>query len=54
MESLPTADVVQKAVTSASVLSHIKANRIEYLLVIVASHLLGVTDRLWTYGAGVC
>lgn len=50
----PELETVQTAVTSASVLSHIKANRIEYLLAIGICHLLGVTDRLWTFGAGVC
>ncbi len=54
MESPVTSDTVQKAVTTASVLSHIKANRIEYLLVLGICHLVGVTDRLWAYGAGVC
>ncbi len=47
-------DTVQKAVTTASIVSHIKNNRIEYLLVVGICHLLGLTDRLWTYGAGVC
>lgn len=50
----PTADVVQKAVTTASVISHLKNNRIEYLLVLAISHLMGLTDRLWTYSQGVC
>lgn len=50
----PTADAVQKAVTTASVISHLKNNRIEYLLVLAISHLMGFTDRLWTYSQGVC
>ncbi len=54
MESPVSPETVQKAVTTATVLSHIKNNRIEYLLVIGVSHLLGLTDRLWTYGANVC
>ncbi len=49
-----TADVVQKAVTTASVLSHIKNNRIEYLLLVGLVHLLGLTDRLWTHAQNVC
>jgi len=49
-----TAETVQKAVTTASILSHIKNNRIEYLLLVGLAHLIGVTDRLWAYGAGIC
>ena len=54
MEAPVTADAVQKAVTTASVLSHIKNNRIEYLLLVGISHLLGLTDRLWTQASGIC
>ncbi len=54
MEAAPIADEVQKAVTTASVVSHIKNNRIEYLLLVGISHLLGLTDRLWTHASGVC
>ena len=54
MEAMPTADAVQKAVTTASVISHIRNNRIEYLLLVGISHLLGLTDRLWTHASGVC
>lgn len=49
-----SADTVQKAVTTASIASHIKNNRIEYLLLVGICHLLGLTDRLWTSAAGVC
>ena len=49
-----TADVVQKAVTTASVLNHLKNNRIEYLLVIALAHLLGVSDRVLGHLSGVC
>jgi len=48
------ADTVQKAVTTASIMSHLKNNRIEYLLAIGISHLLGLTDVFWTHASTVC
>jgi hypothetical protein len=39
------AETVTKAVTSASLLSHIKANRIEYIGLVIICHLLGLSDR---------
>jgi hypothetical protein len=48
------AGTVQKAVTTASVLTHLKNNRIEYLLAIGLLHLLGVSDRLLAQLNGVC
>jgi hypothetical protein len=53
MESAAT-ETVKEAVTTASVLSHIKNNRIEYLLCLVALHLLGVSDRLLAQVSGMC
>ncbi len=52
MESAP--EIAKEAVTAASVLNHIKANRIEYLLGIGMLHLLGVSDRLLAQLSGVC
>jgi hypothetical protein len=47
-------ETVQKAVTTASIVSHLKNNRIEYLLAIGLLHLLGVSDRLLAQLNGVC
>ena len=47
-------ETVQKAVTTASVLNHVRANRIEYLLALGLLHLLGVSDRLLAQLNGVC
>ncbi len=49
-----TAETVQKAVTTASILSHIKANRIEYIGLVIIAHLLGLSDRLLAQVNGVC
>ncbi len=53
-EAAATAETVKDAVTTASVLNHLKNNRIEYLLVIALAHLLGVSDRVLGHLSGVC
>jgi hypothetical protein len=54
--TLPAAEIeaVQKTVTTASLLNHVKNNRIEYLLGLGLLHLLGVSDRLLAQLSGVC
>lgn len=47
-------ETVKTAVTSASVLNHVKNNRLEYLLGIGLLHLLGVSDIVISRVAGVC
>lgn len=46
MEATPPIDTVKTAVTARSLISALKENRIEVLLVIVIAHLLGVSDRV--------
>ena len=53
-ETIATAETVKEAVTAASLLNHLKNNRIEYLLGIGILHLLGVSDRLLAQLNGVC
>lgn len=53
-QSPEAADAVKRAVTSASILSHIKANRIEYIGLVILCHLLGISDRLLAQISGVC
>ena len=50
----PEAETVKEAVTTASLLNHVKNNRIEYLLGLGLLHLLGVSDRLLAQVSGVC
>lgn len=45
---------VKDAVTTASIISHVKANRIEYLLLIGLLHLLGISDRIFAHASGIC
>lgn len=47
-------ETVKEAATAASILNHLKENRIEYLLVIGLAHLLGLSDRLLGQLSGVC
>ena len=55
MTTIPTEiETVKNAATAASVLSHIKANRIEYLLATILLHFLGVSDRVLGQLNGVC
>ncbi len=49
-----TGDTVTKAVSTASIMSHIKANRIEYIGLVIICHLLGFSDRLLAQVNGVC
>ncbi len=53
-ETTAAVATVKDAVTTASILTHVKNNRIEYLLVIGLLHLLGVGDRVLTYASGMC
>jgi len=48
------AETVTKAVTTASILSHLKANRIEYVGLVIICHLLGLSDRLLAQVPAMC
>ncbi len=45
---------VKDTVTTASILTHVKNNRIEYLLLVGLLHLLGISDRVFAHAAGMC
>jgi hypothetical protein len=51
--SIPV-ETVKDAVTTASVLNHLKNNRLEYLLTIGILHLIGVSDLVIARVSGVC
>ena len=38
----------------ASIVSHVKANRIEYLVLIAILHMAGLVDKAYSHVAGVC
>lgn len=39
---------------SLRLLLHIKENNIGYLIGLLVAHQLGLLDKLWTYGSGMC
>lgn len=45
---------VKDAVTTASLLRHVKENRIELMVLVGLLHLLGVSDRIYGTLVGVC
>ena len=52
-----TTSCVDAAITTskgAAAISHLKNNRIEYLVLLVFSHMLGATDFLLSKTSGVC
>jgi hypothetical protein len=51
---LSAPEIVKEAVSTASVINHLKNNRIEYLLFVGILHLMGVSDRLLATMSGVC
>ena len=54
IDGTAAAETVKTAVTARSLLSAIKENRIEVLLVITLLHLLGVSDRVLAHASGIC
>ncbi len=38
----------------ASIISHVKANRVEYLVCVAILHLMGVLDKAQSQVSGVC
>jgi len=47
-------ETVVQTTKMATVMDHIKNNRIEYLVLVLFSHVLGVTARATEYATGVC
>ena len=50
-------EVVKEAVSAAkwaTMLNHIKQNRIEYLLMLGILHIAGITNKLYGQVEGVC
>ena len=50
-------EIVSEAVTTAkwaSILNHVKANRIEYLICVAILHIVGATNKIYSQVEGVC
>lgn len=54
VEPTPIIEPVAKVVKMASAMDHLKNNRIEYLVLLVLSHMLGLTSVFINKAAGVC
>ena len=52
--AIAATETVKNTVSSASILSHIRNNRVEYLAMAILAHLLGVSDRILAQASGVC
>lgn len=50
----PSTETIVTATKVTTALDHIKNNRIEYLMVLILSHFLGITDKLLSHAHGVC
>jgi len=47
-------DGAVKVARVAAVMNHVKNNRIEYLVMLLFSHMLGLTDLAISKASGVC
>lgn len=47
-------ETVVQATKWASIISHIKANRIEYLVLLAILHMAGIVDKAYSQVSGVC
>jgi len=50
----PVIEEAAKAVKVATAIDHIKNNRIEYLVLLVLSHMLGLTAVFFDKAQGMC
>lgn len=54
MTDISQIDTCVKVGKGAAALNHLRQNRIEYLVLLVLTHMLGLTDLLATKATGVC
>lgn len=54
IDGAAAAETVKTAVTARSILTALKENRIEVLLLILVGHVLGVSDKLLEQASGIC
>lgn len=47
-------EVVQTGLTLASVINHLKNNRIEYAVFTLLAYTVGLLDKAISYGADIC
>jgi len=61
MQGDTTPDIIDSSLDSAStsstslrLLLHLKDNQIQYMIGVLVAYQVGLLDKLYTYGAGVC
>lgn len=54
MTSPETIDTAVKVGKATAALKHLQQNRIEYLVLLLFSHMLGLTDMVISRTAGIC
>jgi len=47
-------DSASTSSTSLRLLLHLKDNQIQYLIGILVMHQVGLLDKAWSYGVGMC
>ena len=53
-EQTNAVEVTATAAKVGSIAAHVRENNVAYLLGIGILHMLGITERVWTYGSGMC
>jgi hypothetical protein len=61
MQGDNSSDIIDSSLDSAStsstslrLLLHLKDNQIQYMIGVLVAYQVGLLDKLYTYGAGVC
>ncbi len=54
MNAPATIDTVVQTTKMAMVIDHLKNNKIEYLILLLFSHVLGLTSKAMDHASGVC
>ena len=47
-------ETITTATKWASIISHVKANRVEYLVLLAILHMAGLVDKAYSQVSGVC
>jgi len=54
MDQTSAVEAAKTGMTVASAISHIRNNRIEYLIVTLLAYSVGALDKAIAYGTGMC
>jgi len=54
MNAATTTETIVQTTKMAMVIDHLKNNKIEYLILLLFSHVLGLTSKAMEHASGVC